>query len=416
MTPSRFQWFRLVLVVALLTVGPARGATRVDEPAKPGAGGAGPAAAAATESTSRGPVVTDVSAPTRVAMAEGVGHVLIDVKLDGRGPYRMILDTGAATTVIDADLVSELGLKSLGTTRIGDPSNPEANEVDVVKIDSVEVGGARFEGVDAVGWRGPSLTRAIGARGVLGLPTFHDCLLTIDYPKREVEVAPGELPVPDGKQVLELALNPIAEIPIAVAGRKASAHLDIGNASSLAVPGSWQSDLRTKGEVRKGAGMRASGPVEFAVATLDGDLTIGEQVFHDPEIRFDGKLDHANVGYGLLQGFAVTLDQRNGRVRLVGAPVTASAGQAPAEGRRRLGAMLGMTPDGFAEVRMVMPGSPAEAAGLRAGDTLIRVDGKPVTNDAMMTALSGTAPVVLGVRRGDKELELVVFGDAPPKG
>jgi len=415
MTPSPCQWFRLALLVALLTVGPARGAARVDEVVQPGTGGTGPAGAAAADSTFRGPDATHVSAPTRLAMAEGAGHVLIDVKLDGRGPYRMILDTGAATTVIDADLVSELGLKSLGTTRIGDPSNPEANEVDVVKIDSVEVGDARFEGVGAVGWRGPSLTRAIGARGVLGLPTFRDCLLTIDYPKREVEVAPGDLPAPDGKQVLELSLNPIAEIPIAVAGRKASAHLDIGNASSLAVPGSWQSDLRTKGEVRKGTGMRASGPVEFAIATLDGDLTIGEQVFHDPEIRFDDKLDHANVGYGVLRSFAVTLDQRHGRVRLVGAPVAASAGQPPAEGRRRLGAAVGMTPDGFAEVRMVVPGSPAEVAGLRAGDLLIRVDGKPVTNDAMMAALAGTAPVILGVRRGGKELELELFGGAPPK-
>jgi len=414
MTPSPSNRFRLALIVALLAVAPARSAARVDEAAQPGAGGAGTAAAAA-ESTSRGPDATHVSAPTRVAMAEGASHVLIDVKLNGRGPYRMILDTGAATTVLDADLVSELGLKSLGTTRIGDPSDPEANEVDVVKIDSVEVGGARFDGVGAVGWRGPSLTRAIGARGVLGLPTFRDCLLTIDYPRREVEVAPGELPAPDGRQVLELVLNPIAEIPVAVAGRKASAHLDIGNASSLVVPGSWQGDLRTKGEVRKGVGMRASGPVEFAVATLDGDLTIGEQVFHDPEIRFDDKLDHVNIGYGVLQDFAVTLDQRHGRVRLVGAPVAASAGQAPAEGRRRLGAALGMTPDGFAEVRMVAPGSPAEAAGLRAGDMLIRVDGKPVTNDAMMAALAGTAPIVMSVRRGEKELELVLFGDTPPK-
>lgn len=407
------------LLVAVVSLSPAHGAPGTSDAPRPSRAEASGRSGSdlPQELAVTGPASTHVSAPTRVTMAEGVTHVLIDVKLNGRGPYRMILDTGAATTVLDADLVRDLGLESLGTTRIGDPSNPLANEVDRVLIDSVEVGGARFERVAGVGWRGPSLTSGIGARGVLGLPTFRDCLLTIDYPKREVEIAPGDVPEPDGKSILPLELRPIAEIPLEVAGRKASAHLDIGNASSLIVPASWQSELKTKGELRRGAGMRASGPVGFASGTLDGDLTIGEHVFHDPEIRFDDKLNHVNIGYGVLRGFVLTLDQKNGRVRLVGAPLTDAVGaaggvhQAPSEGRRRLGAALGMRSDGVAEIRMVATDSAAEAAGLKEGDLLVRVDGKPVTNDVLMTALAGTAPVRLGVRRGETDLELVLFGE-----
>ncbi len=362
----------------------------------------------------RGPRVTRVGGPTRVKMAEGATHVLIDVRLNGKGPYRLLLDTGAATTVLDEDLVKELGLEPRGTTRIGDPSNPEANEVDRVELASVELGDARFEGVAAVGWRGPSLTAAIGARGVLGLPTFRDCLLTIDYPSREVGVAPGELPPVDGRRVLELAVRPIAEIPVEVAGHRAFAHLDIGNASSLAVPGVYRDSLRTKGEVRTGRGMRASGPVEFTITTLDGDLRLGEAVLHDPEIRFDDKLDHVNVGYGVLRGFALTLDQKHGRVRLVpGTPAAAAAQPAPAEGRRRLGAMVAFSPVG-GEVRQVMPGSAAETAGLLAGDVLLEIDGKPADNPAMMAALAGSAPIRLLVLREGKERTLVLYGKEDP--
>jgi len=362
------------------------------------------------------PDATHVAAMTRVPMVDGpTAHVLVDVMLNGQGPFRMILDTGAATTVLDGDLVTELGLESLGTTRIGDPSDLLANEVDQVRIGTVELGSARFEGVAAVGWRGPSLTSAIGARGVLGLPTFRDCLLTVDYPARAIEVAPGELPEVDGKRVLPLDSRMIAELPVAVAGREASAHLDIGNASSLVVPASWQGELATKGEVSEGMGMRASGPVTFTIATLDGDLVIGEHVLHDPEVRFDDRLDHVNVGYGVLRGFAITLDQRNDRVRLTpgepssAAPLPAGAREAPGGDRRRLGAALGLRSDGVAEVRMVMPSSAAEAAGLAAGDVIVTVDGKPATNDALMGALAGAASIRLGVRRGDAELELVLY-------
>ncbi len=363
-----------------------------------------------------GPTKTEVTGATSVPMAAGASHVLIDVRIDGKGPFRMILDTGAATTVLDSDLVRELGLKSLGTTRIGDPSNPLANEVDRLEIPNVEVGGARFEGVAAVGWRGPSLAAAVGARGVLGLPTFRGCLLTIDYPKREVEIAPGELPPADGRNILPLDTHLIAEIPVDVAGRKASAHLDIGNGSSLIVPGSWQGRLPTKGEVRKGKGMRASGPAEFTITTLDGDLRIGEHVFHDPEVRFDSGLDHVNVGYGILRGFTLTLDQKNGRLRLVPGRITGpnptalGGAPVPAGERRRLGAALGMRSDGVAEIQQVLPGSPAAGAGLEAGDVLLQVDGRPMSNEALVTALSGKDPVRLHVRRGEREIDVVVFG------
>ena len=277
------------------------------------------------------------------------------------------------------------------------------------------VGSARFEGVAAVGWRGPSLTAALGARGVLGLPTFRDCLLTIDYPKREIEVAPGSLPEVDGQAVLALDTRLIAEVPVDVAGRAASAHLDIGNGSSLIVPGSWERDLKIKGEIRMGRGMRASGPVEFKIATLDGELKIGKFAIHDPEVRFDDKLNHVNIGYGVLRGFSLTLDQKHDRIRFVPGPPldpgTAATGAqpAPVEGRRRLGAALGMGSNGVAEVQMVVPGSAAEAAGLEAGDVLLSVDGMPMTNEAIIAALMGTAPIKLAVRRGETDLEIVLF-------
>jgi hypothetical protein len=364
------------------------------------------------------PRATSLAGPTRVPMAAGSSHVVIDVSIDGHGPFPMILDTGAATTVLEQDLVQELGLVSLGTTRIGDPSDPLANEVDELELGLVEIGGARFEGVQAVGWRGEPLLRGGATRGVIGLPTFRDCLLTIDYPEREVALGTGALPEADGKRILPLDARGIASLPVDVAGREVLAHLDVGNGSSLILPGAWRHDVALKGEVFRGTGVRASGSVEFTIGTLDGAVTIGEHVFRDPEVRFDPGLQHVNVGYGLLKGFALTLDQRSGRVRLEPGEAAAAPGvaddrpaHAPAEGRRPLGAALAMRSDGVAEIRQVLPGTAAEAAGLLAGDVLFSIDGQPLSDDALMGALAGTAPITLGVRRGDAQLELVLFAD-----
>src|SRR5205814_272541 len=54
------------------------------------------------------------------------GRPVVDVLINGKGPYRFIVDTGASHSVIDSALAKELGLPVLGETHMGDPSNPYA--------------------------------------------------------------------------------------------------------------------------------------------------------------------------------------------------------------------------------------------------------------------------------------------------
>jgi S1-C subfamily serine protease len=66
----------------------------------------------------------------------------------------------------------------------------------------------------------------------------------------------------------------------------------------------------------------------------------------------------------------------------------------------------------------VVEDSPAEAAGLRASDRILAVDGKPVrTTDETIAAIRGLPPdswISLQIRRGDDPLDLKVrLGNAP---
>ena len=89
----------------------------------------------------------------------------------------------------------------------------------------------------------------------------------------------------------------------------------------------------------------------------------------------------------------------------------AAAGTAPpAGGGRRVS--LGTFPDfSFAgpgvRVAGITPGSPAEKAGLKEGDILMRLDGLEIANlqsySAMLRALAPGQAVKLVIRRGESE-------------
>ncbi len=72
---------------------------------------------------------------------------------------------------------------------------------------------------------------------------------------------------------------------------------------------------------------------------------------------------------------------------------------------------VGVIPRQVPRVLLVVAGEPAEAAGLREGDELIAVDGRPVANTGDLVRHLEEHPeeeVVLGVRRGGERLEVPV--------
>lgn len=52
--------------------------------------------------------------PATVSDKQGQVAVLVNVCIEGRGPYPFVVDTGASSTAVDAGLVKRLGLKAVG--------------------------------------------------------------------------------------------------------------------------------------------------------------------------------------------------------------------------------------------------------------------------------------------------------------
>ena len=73
---------------------------------------------------------------TSVALQPYGPYYLVDVKINGRGPFKFVIDSGTPSTIVDSALVQELGLSAEGAKLR-------------VEIDSLTLGTASFDGVDA---------------------------------------------------------------------------------------------------------------------------------------------------------------------------------------------------------------------------------------------------------------------------
>jgi S1-C subfamily serine protease len=88
------------------------------------------------------------------------------------------------------------------------------------------------------------------------------------------------------------------------------------------------------------------------------------------------------------------------------------------QGSGYMGIYFGWSDDGRAEVREVVRGSPADRAGVRAGDVVVRLNGRAPTReavDALREGLNRGDSVRLRVRQDGAEAERVIVAAARPR-
>jgi hypothetical protein len=259
------------------------------------------------------------SASTEVPMLSGP-EVLLEVRIDGKGPYRFALDTGAGGGGrISSALARTLGLKVVGQAMAGDPTGKNRQAIDIVEAGSLAVGGATFSGVHLGVRDFPSAPGGEpGFDGILGIGLFEGYLLTLDYPGQRVRIENGELPAADGREILNFE-NPrgIPSIRVKIGDLELAADVDSGNQrGELVLPASYIGKVPLeKDPVVIGRGRTGSNEFEIKQAPLKGAVRIGGQTVERPLVDFVEGFPTANLGHAFLRRFAVTIDQKNHRIR-----------------------------------------------------------------------------------------------------
>ena len=234
---------------------------------------------------------------------------VISVMINGRGPYRFGVETGAGFVAVSRELVDALGLKKIG----GVDEFPEYD------IDSVTFGGASFRGV-----RVASIPRnARGVDGLLGLPFFHNVTFTVDYSASKLRITRDTLPEANGKDILPVShVGPFWGLPIELAGKQFTAVLDTRSTAALSITPKGAEGLPFDGELRvvgrsSGAGLPGA---DVREGKMKGSARIGAYTFPDPVLSVrelpPGFPEGPLVGSRVLQNFVVSLDQRKARIRL----------------------------------------------------------------------------------------------------
>jgi predicted aspartyl protease len=245
------------------------------------------------------------------------GKPTVSVTINGKGPFDFFLDTGAGMTVLDADLAEELKLPLTGTTRIGDPANPQAIEARTATVKRLTIGSAVFADAEVVTWDRRELSRGAGPRGVIGNPLFADLLLTLDLGKGEARIARGEVaPGPDVVTYVP-SEGGVFRIPVSIGDLTIEAAIDSGSPSGLALPKRYAEQLKLATPLAEiGRGRTANSDFALYSATVDATVRIGSNTFPRPVVTFNEVLPGALFGAQILRHMVMTIDQKNRRIRL----------------------------------------------------------------------------------------------------
>jgi predicted aspartyl protease len=165
------------LLAGLIAIGALAGPGAAQDAAPPQAVSPQPATAPAQ--------LDQQQAETLNYVREADDRMTVGVNIDGRGPFRFIVDTGAERTVISSELARTLALRPGQVTTVH--SMTEVSEVTTVVIPRLSVGSRSVRQIHA-----PAFARAyLGASGILGVDSLQNQRVTFDFGRREMTVTPS---------------------------------------------------------------------------------------------------------------------------------------------------------------------------------------------------------------------------------
>jgi hypothetical protein len=119
-------------------------------------------------------------------------HIVVNVKINDHGPYRMIFDTGAPVSILNTKSAKETGLIS----KTGGGLFSLFGSMEQVKIKKLELGELKAESVPIVIMDHPTVqlaSRLWGPiEGIIGFPFFARYRMTLDYQAKEFSFVPSD--------------------------------------------------------------------------------------------------------------------------------------------------------------------------------------------------------------------------------
>ena len=337
----------------------------------------------------------EVTVPFRVVN----NHLLLPVKVNGKGPFDVVLDTGMPVedlALYDSPDVEAIGLAYLDGVQVavaGAGGEGEGRSARMAEGVSYSVGDLKVFDGRAIVIPAPKAL-AVYHHGIIGAALFQHFAVTIDNDLQTITLRrPEAYQPPAGASVVPITLERgIVFAPARVRtgeGPAVAANLvvDLGASHPVSLNARAGSGIVVpEPNIQGSIGRGMSGGLTGRIARVQ-EIDLGGQVlknvvatFPDDEHQSPRGMDSrdGNLGNGILSRFNVTFDYAGKRMVLMPA--------------RRLSEpfewdMTGLQAepddDGKVRVRRVLPGSPADQVGIKQDDVLTRLDGVEVTGSTL---------------------------------
>lgn len=368
----------------------------------------------------KSPVTASVTTPSGVPVTlPGEirdGWVIVETTVNGRGPFRFILDTGANFSAISFAGAARAGIDPDATANITDISG-DRREYPLGLAEIVEVGPVTLRRMPFIMTDNlAEMNARLDVVGLLGYPGFDGFTLDLDYPAGAVRLSderiapdqPGAVPLRrinhETPEVLVELLGP--------SGESREAHwfaVDSGGSAHFHLPESMRAWTHRDLGVGIGGGHGLSGVTrQNDIAPLRGPVRIGQTVIERAVAETDNH--HTLIGHQLLRQFRVRLDPRSGLATFTPADPTQARVTALQYGG--IGVKLSILHDNKLSLLGIAANSPAARAGLLPNDEVLAIDGVPVDDPAFVNRTGWMfhppPQVTLTIRRELSDFEVIV--------
>ncbi|MEO6968365.1 MAG: PDZ domain-containing protein [Rhodanobacteraceae bacterium] len=314
-------------------------------------------------------------------------HIYANAQINGSAPLIFIFDTGGQNILVPSTATA-LGIKSEGAMA-GSGVGNKTQDFGLAKIKTLKVGDAIFKHqvVGVLDFE-PNGVEGVEIKGMVGFEVFKRFVTRLDYGAKTITlIDPKHFdPADAGTPVKFVFDGNQPEVEGSFEGIPGKFNIDTGARDELTLTGPFaqQHDLRAKHpkgvEAVEGWGV---GGASRGYVTRGAEMTIGSVKIPDIVTSFSTQKKGAfssaayqgNVGGGVLKRFVVTFDYANQIMYLkpLPEPVT-DVGTYD-----RAGMWINAVADGV-QVMDVTAKGPAQDAGLKVGDVITAVDGKPATS------------------------------------
>ena len=315
-------------------------------------------------------------------------HIYADVKINGKGPYTFIFDTGGLN-LVTPPLAKTLGLAVKGEMD-GRGGGTGTMTAGFTKVERVDIGQATITDQSFMSLPLNSMenTEGVAMPGMIGFETFRRFVTRIDYGNKTITLTnPKDFDPKDAGTAVPIVFDGNdVEIEGSYEGVPGKFVIDTGARQTLMLTSPFVAKNNLHNASVKGeeavTGWGVGGPTT-AFVMHGGLLKIGDVDVKGPLVLLTTDKGGANaddtlagnIGGGILKRFVVTFDYEHNKMYLK--PI---AGQiADLDTFDRAGMWFNKDAEGFKIVDVTVK-TPAADAGLAKGDIITAVNGKAATS------------------------------------